>query len=64
MTTTTLIDYTCNICETVAKAMKTFAYRFGKTLETIGTARAAAELTRMGYHKQAEQLMRNQMDLK
>ena len=61
MTTTTLINYTCNVCETVTKAMKTFAYSFGKTLETIGTARAAAELTRMGYHKQAEQLM---MDLK
>ena len=61
MTTTTLINYTCNICETVAKVMKTCAYSFGKTLESIGTARAAAELTRMGYHKQAKQLM---MDLK
>ena len=61
MTTTTLINYTCNICETVAKVMKTCAYSFGKTLETIGTARAASELTRMGYHKQAKQLM---MDLK
>ena len=61
MTTTTLINYTCNICETVAKVMKTCAYSFGKTLETIGTARAAAELKRMGYHKQAKQLM---MDLK
>ena len=61
MTTTTLIDYTCNICETIAQSMKTFAYSFGKRLETIGTVRAAAELTRMGYYKQAEQLM---MDLK
>ena len=57
MTTATISTYYCTLCE----AVKTIAYSFNKFFETAGTARAAAELTRMGYHKEAQALM---MDLK
>jgi hypothetical protein len=53
MTTAVLTQYYCKFCETINK--------FGKgiinTFETIGYARAANELARQGYTKQAKNLM-------
>lgn len=45
--------YYCKFCEAVAKVFKKF---IGIT-ETIGYARAAAELARMGYQEEAKALM-------
>ena len=43
----------CDICEWTSKAFDNMI----KTFETIGNARAAHELTRMGLHKEAKALM-------
>ena len=57
MTTTTLNTYYCAICASIAKfANKTFT-KFIETFESVGRARAAAELSRQGYHKEAKALM-------
>ena len=43
----------CAICEWTSKTFDNMI----KTFETIGNARAAHELTRMGLHKEAKALM-------
>ena len=57
MTTVTISTYYCTFCE----AVKTRAIKFGKGFinitESIGRARAAAELSRMGYQDEAKALM-------
>jgi len=61
MTTQTLTTYYCKICDSISNGLKTFGNGCISFFETAGTARAAAELTRMGMHKEARALM---MDLK
>jgi hypothetical protein len=57
MTTSTLNTYYCTFCAAVAKfANKTFTNILNVT-EAIGTARAAAALSQMGYHDLAKDLM-------
>jgi len=57
MTTQTLSTYYCAFCAAVAKfANKTFTGIIN-TFESLGCARAASELARMGYHKEAKALM-------
>jgi hypothetical protein len=51
MSTITL--YYCSFCEAVNKM---FA-KMITTCETIGTARAAAELSRQGFHNEAKNLI-------
>tara|TARA_B100001057_G_scaffold478829_1_gene549723 strand:- start:335 stop:505 length:171 start_codon:yes stop_codon:yes gene_type:complete len=56
MSTITL--YYCSFCEAVNR---TFA-KFITYCETLGRARAAAELTRQGFYKEAKALMTNKED--
>ena len=48
----------CALCDWTNKAFNTMI----KTCESIGKARAAHELTRMGLHKEAKQLMTGRKD--
>ena len=50
---TTLTSTYCAFCDIVARASK----KVIETFETIGYARAAAELTRQGYYEEAKRLM-------
>ena len=50
---TTLTATYCAFCDIVARAFK----KVIETFETIGRARAAAELTRQGYYEEAKRLM-------
>ena len=50
---TTIAMAYCSLCESLRKFGKSVI----ETSETIGRARASAELARMGYHKQAKALM-------
>ena len=53
----TLVSNYCAICEAVAEwTNKAFAGMI-EYCETLGRARAAAELTRQGFHKEAKALM-------
>ena len=52
---------TCEICESIAKFFVKVGSRFNNFFTRVGYARAAAELTRQGYHKEAKNLM---IDLK
>ena len=61
MTTQTLSIYYCRICDSISNGLKAIGNGCISFFETAGTARAAAELTRQGYHKEARALM---MDLK
>lgn len=54
MTTATMINYTVNPIWAALKAFGRVTYNF---LESVGRARAAAELTRLGYHEAARNLM-------
>jgi hypothetical protein len=45
------------MCDAIAEWTKNFFARLIETFETIGRARAAAELTRQGYHKEAKALL-------
>ena len=50
-------DYTCKICSVIRNA---FAIAFVGLIafgESAGRARAASELSRMGYHDEAKALM-------
>ncbi len=47
----------CAICEAVAEWTNNFVKGMINTFETIGRARAAAELTRQGFHKEAKALL-------
>ncbi len=55
----TLVSNYCAICDAVAEWTRNFFARLIETFETIGRARAAAELTRQGYHKEAKALLTN-----
>ena len=54
MTTATMINYTVNPFWTALKAFGRGTYNF---LESVGRARAAAELSRQGYHEAAKNVM-------
>jgi hypothetical protein len=54
MTTATMINYTVNPFWTALKAFGRGTYNF---LESVGRARAAAELSRHGYHEAAKNVM-------
>lgn len=57
MTTHTLYTYTCKFCDAVATAVNKFFAGMINTFESIGRARAASELARQGYYKEAQALM-------
>ena len=57
MTTQILTTYYCRICDSISNGLKTIGNGCISFFETAGTARAAAELTRMGMHKAAKSLM-------
>lgn len=61
MTTSAIYEHTCNICEIIANKLKTVGSNFNAFFLAVGYARAAAELSRMGYHVEAKALM---MELK
>ena len=54
MTTATMINYTVNPFWTALKAFGRGTYNF---MESMGRARAAGELHRMGYTEEAKALM-------
>ena len=54
MTAATMINYTVNPFWSGLKAFGRGTYNF---LESVGRARAAAELARQGYHEAAKNLM-------
>ena len=54
MTAATMINYTV---DPVWVAVKSFARSTWDFLESVGRARAAAELSRQGYHEEARNLM-------
>ena len=53
----TLASKYCAICEAVAEWTNNFVKGMINTFETIGRARAAAEVTRQGFHKEAKALL-------
>ena len=57
MTTATLNTYYCAICASIAKFAKNTFTNIIETFESAGRARAAAELARMGYHKEAKAII-------
>lgn len=57
MTTATLNTYYCAICASIAKFAKSIFTKMVSACEATGRARAAAELSRMGYHKEAKAIM-------
>ena len=48
---------TCKVCKVLQTALVTFAMGVWAFGESAGRARAAAELTRQGYHEEARRLM-------
>tara|TARA_R110002126_G_scaffold256181_2_gene399213 strand:+ start:589 stop:789 length:201 start_codon:yes stop_codon:yes gene_type:complete len=65
MTTTTLDAFTGNFIgrtiTMILSTLKTFGKGFNRYMYTMGRARAAAELVRMGYHEEAKRLMTGEM---
>ena len=55
--TTTLSTYYCSICEAVKTIVITAFCTMIAVGESAGRARAASELTRMGMHKEAKELI-------
>ena len=53
----TLASKYCAICEAVAEWTNNFVKGMINTFETLGRARAAAHMTRLGYHEEAKKLM-------
>ena len=53
----TLASKYCAICEAVAEWTNNFVKGMINTFETLGRARAAAEITRQGFHKEAKALL-------
>jgi hypothetical protein len=49
--------YTCKICKTINKALAVMFAGIIAVGESAGRARAAAELSRMGYQDEAKALM-------
>jgi hypothetical protein len=56
MTTTLIYKQTCEICEKISNASLKILMTIWSFGETVGRAKAAAEL-RQGYHKEAKALM-------
>ena len=54
---TTISTYYCSICEAVKSIATSTLYNIWALGESAGRARAAAELTRMGMHKEARALI-------
>ena len=54
MTTATMINYTVNPFWTALKSVGRGTWNF---MESMGRARAAAELSRQGYHEAAKNVM-------
>jgi hypothetical protein len=52
---------TCELCDKISHLTKRFFAKLYQIGETVGYARAAAELSRMGYHAEAKVCM---MELK
>ena len=65
MTTTTLEAFTGNFIgrtiTMILSQLKAFGKSFNRYMYTIGRARAAAELVRMGYNEEAKRLMTGEM---
>jgi hypothetical protein len=57
MTTTLIYKQTCEICEKISNASLKILMTIWSFGETVGRAKAAAELHRQGYHKEAKALM-------
>ena len=57
MTTATLTTYYCAICASIANFASKTLTKTMNVCDSIGRARAAAELSRMGYYKEAKALM-------
>ena len=57
MTTTLIYKQTCEICEKISNASLKILMTIWSFCETVGRAKAAAELHRQGYHKEAKALM-------
>lgn len=57
MSTLTIYRTTCNICDAIANVTKRVFARMIEMGETAGRSRAASELARQGYYKEAQALM-------
>lgn len=57
ITHTSFYNITCKICNVIRKAFVSFFIGMVAMGETAGRARAAAQLTSMGYHKEAKALI-------
>jgi hypothetical protein len=55
--TNTTWTYTCKICKAIRNVGAVFFVGIIALGETAGRARAASELSRQGYHKEAKALM-------
>ena len=55
--TNTTWTYTCKICNVISKALGIFLVTMIALGESAGRARAASELSRQGFHKEARALM-------
>lgn len=60
--TQTTWTYTCKVCAVIQNAMISFLNGVVAMGETAGRARAARELTRLGYHAEAKALMLEQKE--
>lgn len=57
MTTQILSTYYCRLCDVISAVLKKIGNGILKFFETTATSRAATELIRQGYHKEAKALM-------
>jgi hypothetical protein len=57
-------DFTCKICTVMRNAAVAFIAFIMATGEIAGRSRAAAELTRQGYHEEAKALMLELAEIK
>ena len=59
MTTIAIRQYYCSFCEKIASIGRGFM----RVMEIASNSRAAAELTRQGYHTEAKALMTEKLKL-
>ena len=57
ITHTSFYNITCKVCDVIRKAVVAFFIGIIAMGESAGRARAAAELSRQGYYKEAKALM-------
>ena len=55
---------TCEICDQIAHYLKVVGSKFNNIFTSVGYARAASELARQGYYKEAQALMLEKDNLK